>query len=380
MEYVSIIGSDQFRLLSISLVIVIGTKFQLYLLTLLYSFCSLFVNILKINLRESRPYWKSASLHGYDCAYDFGFPADHLITTIPFTFFLWEVIYERLNFNLLVNAKYFKLIGNAICLLISLSIGFSRFVLGLSYLDQFMQGLLIGFAIWFAFMKFIDFPVLKYYLETKIVYSKKSKRLFIFLYNLFYFIFLLNFLLVLKTQNVEIDEVSLMRNIQICGKKIYALQPVFASLLDSAKFYCFFVIVFVEIIQKDDSGIKKLKEVFKINESNKTIFYNLCLNYYSSIRLKIGILRSDKSLISYKSTQTITDEVKSNKAEFEFAKFLFIFVIFLAFAFIRQALHLMNSYVFYDNLITKYYFYELLSYFVIGLLAININKKIDKYF
>lgn len=392
MQYVSSIGSDNFRLLSLALVIVIGTKFQLYLLTLLYSFCSLFVNLLKINLREARPYWETNNIHGYACAYDFGFPADHLITTVPFTFFLWEIIFERLNFNALVNAKYFKLIGNAICVLISLSIGFSRFVLGLNYLHQFAQGLLIGFAIWFAFKNFLEFRELKFYLETRVLFSKRSKMLFAFVYNLTFGLFLFNFLLVLKTQDVELNEISRMRNLLVCGKPIHPLQPLFASLLDSAKFYCFFALISSEIYltQKcETEKISKLKEAFKINETNKTVFYDLCIAFYAnnvkglSSSKEVNVCRSDKSLMSFRNLNEINsnDNVgKSNKAEFEFAKFLFVFVIFFVFAFVRQALYLLNSFVFYDNIITKFYLYEMSSYAIIGFFALLINKKIDKYF
>jgi len=203
--------------------------------------------------------------------------------------------------------------------------------------------------------------------------------------------------LVLKTQSVQINDFSLTRNSQICGKAVFLLQPIFASLLDSAKFYCFFVMILTEIlIQKNDKKIQRLKEAFKINDSNKDDFYDLCISYYSTANANIAStklnettnkeFKSDKTLISYKNmnlnaiNNCNSNNEKPTKPDFEFAKFLFIFVIFLVFIFIRQALYLMNSYVFYDNIITKFYFYELFSYVIIGFLALMINKNIDKYF
>lgn len=384
MKYVSIMGSDEFRLFSIAIVIVLGTKFQLYLLTLLYSFCCLFVNFLKINIREIRPYWQNDNIKGFDCDYDFGFPTDHLIITVPFTFFVWEVIYDRLDFQSLVNAKYFYMIGNAICVLISLSIGFSRFVLGLNYLDQFVQGMLIGFLIWYIFKNFIDFSELKLFLELKIIYNKKTRLLFIFVYNFLYFLFLLNFLFVIKFQNAALDQLSLKRNINICGVNIFPLEAIFSSLLDSSKYYFFFTMVFYEIIQYDDDKTKKLKNWFKINDENIERFYELSARYYLSIKDKLEN-NNDK----YGSNKTITRLIRniesnenknSNKSEYEFAKFLFIFIVFFVFLFLKQSLHLINIYCFNDNIIPKYYLYELCTYVIIGLFSLKINNKIDKYF
>jgi membrane-associated phospholipid phosphatase len=384
MRYVSILGSDQYRLFSIAIVIVLGTKFQLYLLTFIYSFCCLLVNFFKINIREIRPYWQNDIIEGFDCTYDFGFPTDHLIITIPFSFFVWEVIYDRLDFQNLVNAKYFYMIGNAICILISLSIGFSRFVLGLNYLDQYIQGMLIGFLIWYIFKNFVDLSELKLFLEIKVICNKKTRFSFIFVYNFFYFLFLLNFFLVIKLQNAELDDTSLLKIIQICGKNVFPLQGAFSSLQDSAKYYLFFIIIFYEILCYDDNKTKKLKNWFHINDENINIFYGLCAKYYLTVKDQLenneNIYGSNKIITKINMIEGMNKNLNSNKSDYEFAKFLFIFIVFFVFVFIRQSLYLLNIYAFNDNIISEYYIFQLSTYIIIGILSLKINNKINKYF
>jgi len=385
MKYVSILGSEQFRLFSIAFIIVIGTKFQLFLLIFLYSFCCLFVNFLKINIRDNRPYWNNNDIKGYDCAFNYGFPTDHLIISIPFYFLVWEVMFDRLEFKSLVNAKYFKLIGKFICIFICLSIGFSRLVLGLNYLDQFLQGFLIGLLIWFVFQSFIDFSEFKLFLEMKIIFNKKIKFSFILIYNLLYFVFLLNFLYVLKNKNVETESYTLLKNYENCGKRIFPLDAMFASLLESTKYYCFFTMIILQILHYDERKINKIKAAFHIDENNKDLFYELCLKYYINIKDKIEktkFLNSEKSLLSCmkKNIQNNNPEENLSKSEFLIAKYLLIFIIYLAFAFIQQCLYLFNSFIFSGKIITMYYLFELPNSVIIGYLALKINSNIYKYF
>lgn len=375
MQTVNYLGSDQFRLLLMALVIAIGTRFQMILLFFIYSFSCLFVDFLKINIRDVRPFWYSNDIKGYDCSYDFGFPTDHIIITIPLTFYVFEVIYDMLNLNTLVNSKYFYLIGNGICALIGLSIGFSRFVLGLNYLDQYFLGILIGFLLWFFFNNFFDLGELKTMLEVKVVYNRKVKYSFILIYNLIYFIFLLNFLLVLKIENPELDDVSLIKNMEACKKDIYPLSPFFATLIDSTKYYCCFFLIICEMLQNNLNKLKKIRRAFHINEYNKVIFYDLCIKYYLSIKDKL-----DKKRVPYKSYHETDEDNQPSKAEYEFSKFLFIFVLFFIFVLIRLTFYWITVLIFNGNIIANYYVYELCTYSLIGFLSMKIHSKIDKYF
>jgi len=167
------------------------------------SFLSLLINFLKINFRENRPYWTNENIQGFNCEIDFAFSSDCIMISFPFLFLVFEIIFYRLELNFLVNSNIFYFIGNSICFLLGLSIGFSKLILGEIYLDQFIEGILLGLFFWFIFKNFIDLDELKLYLEVYVIYNKKQRAIFIFSYFLPYFIFLLNFILLEKFANVE---------------------------------------------------------------------------------------------------------------------------------------------------------------------------------
>ena len=368
MKYVSYLGTDEFRLFLISIILVIGTKFQLILFMLIYSFSSIITNFLKINIREIRPYWQNSSVNAYLCSYDFGFPQDHIVITIPFTFFFFEVIYDRLDLGLLVNAKYFYYIGNSICLLIGLSIGFSRFVLGLNYLDQYIQGVLLGLAIWFFFKYFLNLTEVKFLFEISVIYQRNIKLMFIYCYNLIYFAFLLNFLINLKFFSPELDQISLLRNIEVCNKIIYPNSSYYLALIDSCKYYCLFFLIISDILDNDEKKLEKIRKAFGVTQYNKTIFYDLCLKYYVKVRKDLE--NHPKKL----------NDILKNKNEIDYGKGIIIILIFPLFVGIKFCLNWINVFLFNDNIITKFYLVEFLFFGIIGYLALMINTKQKKYF
>jgi len=307
MKYISYLGSDSFRLFLISLVIVIGNKFQVFLTLLLNSFLTLLINFLKINFGENRPYWTNKEIYGFTCEIDFAFASGNLIISFPFLLLVFEIIFYRLELNFLINSNIFYSIGKSICFLICSSIGFSKLVMGVIYLDQFIEGIYLGLLFWFFFKNFLDLDELKLYLEVYIVYNNKKRALFIFSYFLLYFLFLLNFILLNKFGNIEQNENIIFINTKICGFLNFPFSALFFSLLDSAKYFTFMAFALYNIFDKDEKKMEVISRCFKINENNKEIFYDLCAIFYLSIKDKIKSLNENSNNINNNSNNNFNN-------------------------------------------------------------------------
>ncbi len=117
------------------------------------------MNITKLSYADPRPYWASQDVTAFKCSTQFGNPSGHSETSIGMALTVW------LDFD---ASKQFKGITLVLTLLFAVTIGYSRFFLGVHSMDQIVYGLLIG--TWIAItMHYIIRPKLDVHVKSVIL-------------------------------------------------------------------------------------------------------------------------------------------------------------------------------------------------------------------
>jgi membrane-associated phospholipid phosphatase len=203
---ISFLQKDKYLVRSMEIVSFLGSKpVKFVIMIVLYCFCNIYHCFIytfgsyfsmflcawmKILFQENRPYWMSDTVRPIECEPGFGYPSNHVLTTVVCFFTLFDILYKHYEIEKSVNAKIFYYVGFSITFLLCLSIGFARMVLGVHSIDQILFGLLMGFMCYYFFIHLLNIDIGNYEGFIKIIMSKYQLAKFFIAYNTVYIVFL----------------------------------------------------------------------------------------------------------------------------------------------------------------------------------------------
>lgn len=207
MGYYTTIGSKFVKKLLIAITFSLCNYYHAFLYVGV-TYTSIFANnYLKILLQEPRPFWVDSSITVLECESGYGYPSDHVLTTVPSFLIFFEIMYYRFEIDKTVNANIFYWVGIAITNLLCISIGFSRLSLGVHSLDQVVFGLLLGFAFYFFYLYVVDYDLRDYRPFLQMISNKYHIQKTIFIILAIYLIFMVNMYFIHITYKGEWMEV-----------------------------------------------------------------------------------------------------------------------------------------------------------------------------
>jgi membrane-associated phospholipid phosphatase len=258
MSYLTNLGAKKFKCLLLSTVFCLCNHYHTFLYAMVAYTAIAFCGILKINFQQPRPFWLSDEVITPYCPFAYGYPSNHVLSTIPAFLMFYEIIFYRFEVDKKVYGKIYWWIGFLIVLSLSALVGFSRMVLGVHSLDQVVFGELMGFALYYLFLYILDLDLRNPVPFFRILFSKYYFNKLMLIINLGFFTFIMNIILLNGAESYEDDWTS--RIIRRCHR-LPDVTPFFKCLIDVCDFFAFIGIIFgmlfdINIVQ----GIKNLEE------------------------------------------------------------------------------------------------------------------------
>jgi hypothetical protein len=111
MQFITIIGSKLVKLLMLCITFAICNSYHAFMYSLV-TYTSMFAcSFLKINLQQPRPFWLSDEISAIECEYGYGYPSNHVLTTVPSLLMFFEIMYYRFDLDKTVNKKIYYWLG-----------------------------------------------------------------------------------------------------------------------------------------------------------------------------------------------------------------------------------------------------------------------------
>jgi membrane-associated phospholipid phosphatase len=255
MQYITKLGSKKFKTLLLCIIFSLCNHYHAFIYALIAYTSMLVCGVLKINLQQPRPFWLSDEVQALNCEFGYGYPSNHVITTVPAFLIFYEIMFYRFEVDKKTNGRLYWWIGFLTVLLITIIVGFSRMVLGVHSLDQVVFGLVMGFALYYFFLDVIDLDLRNPMPFFRILFNKYYFYKLAFLVCLAFFGFIINIILISGSENHE--AIWTTRIIRSCGKEA-SVTPFFKCLVDIFDFFAFvglisgmlFDIKFINPVQK----------------------------------------------------------------------------------------------------------------------------------
>jgi hypothetical protein len=210
---------------------------------------------LKINLQQPRPFWLSDEITAIECESGYGYPSNHVLTTVPTFLIFFEIMYYRFELDKTVNKKFYYWLGALTIGFLCILIGLSRLVMGVHSLDQIIFGLVMGFAFYFFFLDIIDFDLKNPAPFFKILYQDYGFYKMVFIYSWVYIIFFLNSVAI----GDNYESVWTDRMLVNCGHIPY-LTPFFKCFTDVCDFFMLTGITIGLVYESKMGGTNNLDE------------------------------------------------------------------------------------------------------------------------
>jgi membrane-associated phospholipid phosphatase len=191
MDLVAYIGSKNIKFILMIGVFCTCNIYHSFVYTFACYFSMFICAWLKLIWQQARPYWMSDEIYPYECEPGFGYPSNHVLTTVVSFLILFEILYEHFNIESYVNSKIFYWGGISLTFLLCVSIGFARIVQGVHSIDQIIFGLLMGLAIYYFFLHFTQLKINNYNYFLHVVSNKYQSAKLLVLVILIYLVFMI---------------------------------------------------------------------------------------------------------------------------------------------------------------------------------------------
>jgi membrane-associated phospholipid phosphatase len=255
MRLITKLGSKKVKTLLLAIIFSLCNHYHSFLYaTIAYS--SMFIcGVLKINFQQPRPFWISDEVKALSCEYGYGYPSNHVITTVPAFLIFYEIIFYRFEVDKKVNGRIYQVIGFSTVLFLTIIIGFSRMILGVHSLDQVVFGLIMGFALYYFYLHIIDLDLRNPIPYFRILYNPYYFYRVVLVLACFLFAFMINIIVLNGDEYYE--TVWTERMVRQCGYYPY-ITPFFKCLVDTFDVFVFVGILAgmlfdINIIKKYDS-------------------------------------------------------------------------------------------------------------------------------
>lgn len=226
---------------------------------------------LKLILQEPRPFWVYDTVSAIECESGYGYPSNHVLSTVPAFFIFFDIIYYRYEVDKRVNGKLFYWVGIVIVGFLCCSIGFSRMVLGVHSVDQVVFGLIMGFACYYFYFYIIDYDLTNFQNFLDIFNKRVGFAKFMSILIGLYILYLLNSTILPIEYKPEWTEGILNR----CGKLPF-FTPFYKCVMDSGDYLIIIGMNFGILYDVKFNFVKR-----KDFKSEYTVKY-LCDNYGQS--------------------------------------------------------------------------------------------------
>jgi membrane-associated phospholipid phosphatase len=263
-SYLSKLGSKKFKTLLLSIAFGLCNHYHAFLYALVSYTAMAICGILKINFQQPRPFWLSDEVKALSCEFGYGYPSNHVITTVPAFLMFYEIIFYRFEFDKKPRVYYW--IGLLTVLFLSIIVGFSRMVLGVHSLDQVAFGLIMGFALYYLFLYIIDLDLRNPIPYFRTMFNKYYFHKLILIFAILFAAFMINIVILNGSESNE--DIWSVRIIRGCGK-LPDVSPFFKCLVDSCDFSMFIGIIFGMLFE-----INVIRRYKKIED-----FINDCVSY-----------------------------------------------------------------------------------------------------
>jgi len=353
MELVSYIGSKNVKFILMIIIFCTCNIYHSFVYTFVCYFSMFICAWLKLIWQQGRPYWISDEIIPFECEPGFGYPSNHVLTTVVSFFTLFEILYQHFNIESYVNSKIFYWVGITVTFLLCASIGFGRIVQGVHSLDQAIFGLLMGLSIYYFFLHLTVLKMnnMNYFLNM--ISNKYHSAKLLTSIIIIYLIFLVHIFFTPTEYNPEYVGRVLLK----CPTSTPFAKSVFAS----GHYFMVLGMIFGILYDVKYNYLKK----FKTQE--------LPHEYLEDNIYKYEI----KGIIKKEHTQHIINE------DFNYHFYLKVIARIIILYFITKVLKFVCScgiYMFEINLITKFLFWQVLYNLSIGLFIFGCGRRFCELF
>jgi membrane-associated phospholipid phosphatase len=233
MEWVTVLGSKKIKSFMMVFIFCICNTYHSFMYTSICYTAILLNSWLKMILQEPRPFWLDDGIVAFDCEPGYGFPSNHVLTSVPSFFIFFEILYYHFEIDRTVNAKIFYWVGIGVNTLLCFILGLSRMILGVHSLDQVFFGLLMGMGLYYFYLHVLDYDFRNYhpFLNQFSNPFQKAKMFFIFL-SLY-----IGFLVNAMFANIQYDPIWAVRIFKACNR-MPGISPYYKCIADSADYFC----------------------------------------------------------------------------------------------------------------------------------------------
>jgi membrane-associated phospholipid phosphatase len=252
MSHITMLGAKKFKCLMLAVTFSLCNHYHSFLYALIAYTAMAFCGILKINFQQPRPFWLSDDVKTPFCPFAYGYPSNHVISTIPAFLIFYEIIFYRFEIDKKVRGRVYWWIGFSFVLTLSVVVGFSRMVLGVHSLDQVVFGEMMGFALYYLFLYILDLDLRNPVPYFRIMFSKYYFHKLMLIFSLGFFAFIINILIL---NGSEIHENMWTERILRRCHRLPEVTPFFKCLIDVCDFSAFIGIIFgmlfdIKFVQK----------------------------------------------------------------------------------------------------------------------------------
>lgn len=286
----------------------LGSKImKLYIFIFIFCFCNLYhaflyvlityfsfflTSTMKILYKDTRPFLEYQEIKALDCETGYGYPSNHVLTSIPAFLIFFDIVFQRFKFYEFKNAKLINFFGHFVLMVFFILLAISRMVIGVHYLHQVLFGFILGYLTYFFFTDYLgcnlDEEAKALFIE--VLFDKAKMRKCVYLLILVYF----NFLFIYAFINKDPNEQTLTDNfIRKCGQRP-KFTPLQKSFVGSAEYFAIFggiVGIYIDAVFHDLNSHKEF--IFEnISNSKKNVVGNwndTCL-HISFFRFFFGFL------------------------------------------------------------------------------------------
>jgi membrane-associated phospholipid phosphatase len=235
MKVISSFGSKKVKSLMLSFIFGLCNTYHAFIYAVVCYVSILFCSWLKIILQEPRPFWLDSNIKAYDCESGYGYPSNHVLTSIPSFLMFFEILYYHFEIDRKSKANFYYYTVVTLGLLFCVAVGFSRMVLGVHSLDQVFFGLLMGFATYYFFLHIIDFDMRNYHPFLQSFSNPFHRAKLILILTSIYLVFLVNVMFTDINYDYKWSELI----IQSCGK-LPSMSPFYKCIDDSGYYFILF--------------------------------------------------------------------------------------------------------------------------------------------
>lgn len=234
MRVFSSFGSKKVKSLMLSFIFGLCNTYHAFIHAVVCYVSILFCSWLKLLLQEPRPFWLDSQIHAYDCESGYGYPSNHVLTSIPSFLMFFEILYYHFEIDRKTKSldSLYYYTGIISGLLLCTLVGCSRMVLGVHSLDQVCFGLLMGFAVYYFFLHIIDFDLRNYHPFLQSFTNPYHKAKLILLILAVYLIFLVNAMFTDVSYDNKWSEMIILS----CGK-LPPMSPFYKCIDDSGYYF-----------------------------------------------------------------------------------------------------------------------------------------------